>query len=353
MIYLTTGANGAGKTLNTLKHVREKQLSENRPVFYNGFAMRVDKAREFGWQSFDPKDWQALPDGSILILDECQNDFPVRGASAPIPEYVRALSEHRRRGFDLFMITQHPQNIDLFVRRLIGSPGWHRHLKRTFGADLVSQLEWTSVNPACEKPSSGKDGKVSMVPYPKEVYQWYDSAVIHTGKKSIPKQVYVLGICVLLVPLLIWAAVSSVISPKTLPSASSVSSSALSSLPPLPPPSQSGLTPSDYVDTFAPRVVGLAHTAPRYGDITKPTVAPYPAACIKMRDRCSCYTQQATPLATTPEICIAVVKGGYFMDWLASDSAPARPVGGLSAVSVPLPPPGVAVASVAVQGLPR
>ena len=36
MLYLISGANGAGKTLNTLKWVRERQLKENRPVCHNG-----------------------------------------------------------------------------------------------------------------------------------------------------------------------------------------------------------------------------------------------------------------------------------------------------------------------------
>ena len=36
MLYLISGANGAGKTLNTLKWVRERQLNENRPVCHIG-----------------------------------------------------------------------------------------------------------------------------------------------------------------------------------------------------------------------------------------------------------------------------------------------------------------------------
>ncbi len=63
MIYLTTGANGAGKTLNTLKFVREKQVAEGRTVYYNGFDMLPEKAAEFGWLKFDPRLWQSLPDG--------------------------------------------------------------------------------------------------------------------------------------------------------------------------------------------------------------------------------------------------------------------------------------------------
>ncbi|CAN7485653.1 zonular occludens toxin domain-containing protein [Acidovorax sp. LjRoot74] len=77
MIYLTTGGNGAGKTLFTLKDVREQQLKENRPVYFHGFKAK-QVLLDWGWQEFDPKRWQDLPDGSICVMDECQNEFPAK-----------------------------------------------------------------------------------------------------------------------------------------------------------------------------------------------------------------------------------------------------------------------------------
>lgn len=316
MIYLTTGANGAGKTLNTLKAVREKQVAEGRTVYYNGFAMRPEKAKEFGWLPFDPRKWQDLPDGAILIVDECQNEFPVRPSSAAVPEYVRALSEHRRRGFDFYMITQHPQNIDMFVRRLIGSPGWHRHLKRAFGSDMVSVLEWSAVNGNCEKNGAGNSARVSMVPYPKEVYQWYDSATLHTAKKSIPKQVYVLGALVVVIPVMMYFAYNRLTSIGKPPVVATPSGSMSA-----PGQNQASpkrdipLTPAEYVASYQPRLAGFPNTAPRYDEVTKPVDAPYPAACIANATRCQCYTQQGTKLDTPEATCKQIVKGGYFVDW--------------------------------------
>lgn len=316
MIYLTSGANGAGKTLNTLKAVREKQVAEGRSVYYNGFAMKPEKALEFGWLEFDPKKWQELPDGAILICDECQNEFPVRPSSEKLPEYVRGLSEHRRRGFDFFMITQHPQNIDMFVRRLIGSPGYHRHLKRTFGANMVSVLEWNAVNGNCEKDGAGKSARVSMVPFPKEVFEWYDSATLHTAKRSIPKQVYVLGVLALVIPAMFYFAFQKVTANATL------------HVPPVVPgapgpvgqqvgarPDVAVQTPAEYAASYTPRIEGLAYTAARYDEQTKPITAPYPAACINMGKRCECYTQQGTKLPVPMAICSQIVAGGFFMDW--------------------------------------
>lgn len=315
MIYLTTGANGAGKTLNTLQMVRKKQVEEGRSVYFNGFAMDAQKAKEFGWLEFNPKEWQKLPDGAILICDECQNEFPVRGASAPVPEYVRALSEHRRRGFDFFMVTQHPQNIDMFVRRLIGSPGWHRHLKRAFGTDMVSQLEWSAVEAGCEKTGSGKSARVTMVPFPKEVYAWYASASLHTGKRSIPRQVYVIALAFLLVPLMGYFAYSRLTNPKVPTVPGGQSAAALGAPGSGAPAKAAPMTTNELVASFQPRLDGLPQTAPRYDEVTKPTIAPYPAACVSMGERCDCYTQQGTALVTPKDLCENIVKRGYFVDW--------------------------------------
>ena len=274
MLHLITGANGAGKTLNTLKWVRERQLKENRAVYYNG---RFEMVADFGWEKFEFKDWQKLPDGAIIFVDECHNDLPVRGSSAPVPEHVRMLAEHRRRGFDFYLITQHPQNLDLFVRRLIGSPGWHRHLKRTFGADLVSCLEWSAVNGNCEKSGAGKDAKVSMVAFPKEVYDWYKSASLHTGKKAIPKQVWLLGFLALLIPAMIWFAYSALMKPAR--AVQDKQTPAVTALQPGYTPrsdEKRALTPAEYAESFQPRIEGLPHTAARYDAVQQPVTAPKP-----------------------------------------------------------------------------
>lgn len=356
MIYLVTGANGAGKTLNTLKWVRDQSVKENRPVYYNG---RFEMVAEFGWIKFDFADWLTLPDGSICLVDECHNDLPVRGNAAPVPEAVRMLAEHRRRGFDFYLITQHPQNIDLFVRRLIGPPGWHRHLKRTFGVDMVSCLEWSAVNSNCEKTGAGKDAKVSMIPFPKEVYAWYKSAMLHTGKKSIPKQVYFLGFALLAVPVMGWFAFSAlmpkppvVVAPGGKTATFTVSPSRSAAGP---------LTPAEYVQSYVPRVEGFAMSASRYDALSVPVQAPKPAACITGKRpgqktvSCECYTQQATRLIVPAAMCLQIAVNGWFDDTLPpSDhrSDGAAPVPTKTAVSAPVASGGVFPSAVPAVALP-
>lgn len=315
MIYLTTGANGAGKTLFTLRDVREKQVKESRPVAYNG---RFDLVADFGWKKIDFKDWEAEPDGTIFFVDECHNDMPVRAGqkAGDVPSYIRALGEHRKRGFDFFLITQHPLNIDTFVRRLVGPPGWHRHIKRTMGASSMSSiLTWTAVNERCEKEGAGATADVKTASFPKEVYSWYQSAQLHTGKLRIPKQFFVIVACLLLVPVLGWMAWRSL-------SASVVGHKADQVQPGVAAPAGAPvqrdgskvLTASEYVANYRPRVPGLMYSAPAYDDLTKPKRVPVPAACLESRESgCKCYTQDATPYPVAQDLCRGFAQHGVFL----------------------------------------
>lgn len=319
MLHLITGTNGAGKTLNTLKWVMERATKEGRPVAHNGRFTPAAGGPLANWKQIEFKDWQDEPDGTIFIIDECHNDLPNRPTSQAVPECVKMLAEHRRRGFDFYLITQHPANIDSFVRRLIGSPGWHRHLKRIWGQDLVSCLEWDAVNLNCEKPGSSKStGTSTTIKFPKEVYSWYESASLHTNKKKVPKMAIFFLLAVIV------AAVFSYISfgrvaeisgadeaPSGLPKGVTVSAADAGSQ-----GKRAPMTASEYVDSFTPRLPGFPHTATRYDGVTEPTVAPYPAACVAMASKgCHCYSQQGTKLFVTDYVCKQIVQNGYFVDW--------------------------------------
>jgi zona occludens toxin len=318
MIYLRTGSNGSCKTLFTLADVRKLQLETGRPVCINQrFKMNEAKRLEFGWNVIDFKDWQAEPDGTIFLIDECHNDLPVRPSSQAVPDPIRMLAEHRSRGFDFYLLTQHPMNIDGFVRKLIGAPGWHQHLKRAMGGTNVTRvLQWDAVNTNCEKDGSGKSAQISTRTQPKEVYEWYDSASLHTAKVRIPKQVYILALCALLVPALFWFGLQKL--------KGNATPQAVASTPfaPVKPATQaartdgkSEMTPVEYLSAYTPRIPGLPHTAPRYDEVTKPTTAPFPAACVQMGNRCDCFTQQGTKLPTDAGLCGQIVRNGFFQDW--------------------------------------
>lgn len=340
MIYLTTGGNGAGKTLFTLYDVRAAQLKENRPVYYHGFEP-LQPIIDFGWLPFEPEKWQDLPDGSICIFDECQNEFPAKLPGA-VPDFINAIAQFRRkRGFDFYLITPHPSLIHVNVRRLIETPSWHRHMKRPAAGDMCSELRWSTANLNCEKPNASASGQVSMRAYPKEVYKWYKSATLHTVKRQIPKQLYVLGACLIGLPVLGWYALQSIgditkkasIAPAASSQAQGSNGSAAGGTGPVPDGPQSA---ADYIAGYTPRLEGLPHTASRYDEVTKPTTAPYPAACVQMAKRCECYTQQGTKLPTPGELCKQIVANGYFMDWSPNQQGSAAVRGEDPRTSAPL-----------------
>lgn len=341
MIYLRTGANGAGKTLLTLRDVREKSLKESRPVYYNG---RFNMVADFGWVKIEAKDWESVPDGAIFLFDECHNDFPIR-TGKDIPRYVSQMAEHRVRGFDFFLITQHPMNIDAFIRRLIGSPGWHQHLKRASGAALVSVIEWPAVNDAPQKNGSGASGSTRMVTYPREVYDWYVSTSLDTAKVKIPFQLKLLAVCAVLIPVMGyygWRAMQ----PKNVVAPGVINAPGQPALGQTSSAVKAPATAAEYVQSFVPRIQGVAFSAPRYDELTKPVNVPYPAACVQSKTRCLCYSQQATPLAVPVSLCAQIVAGGFFNDWQAAVQA------AITGKSVQDRPVVVAAASVEPVALP-
>jgi zona occludens toxin len=220
------------------------------------------------------------------------------------------------------MITPHPSMINLNIRRLVESPSWHRHFKRTAGAAMVSELKFNFVEMKCEQPGAGARGVVTMRAYPKEVYQWYESASLHTGKVRIPKQVWMLAACALLVPAMGYFAYTKLMHnvTKGAKPAATVEGVALGQAMPTEPQRErpQKLTVDEYLAERTPRLAAFPHTSPAYDSVTAPTEAPYPAACVQMGDKCKCYTQQATLLQINASICAQIVREGFFMDWKSS-----------------------------------
>ncbi len=330
MIFFLTGGMGAGKTLNALKQVRDLQLQTGRPVCYTARIELMGPALDFGWKQIEFKEWEKEPDGTIFLIDEAHKDLPVRGGIGAPPSYVQNLAEHRHHGYDFFLVTQHPKNVDSFVRRLVGNPGWHKHLKRRAGAPLVTVLKWDSVYENCEKNSSGDSAEISHVAYPKEVFGWYKSATIHTAKFKLPKSFWMFIGGLVVVAVLLFSAyrymrgddkTKDAKKDKETPSLlDAVTGSVLPKPAHAPESEKRTLTASEYVATHVPRIEGLPHTAPRYDELTKPRQVPYPAACLQMGRRCTCFSQQATPLDVSAEICQQIVAKGVYLDFLPTEA---------------------------------
>lgn len=304
MIEQVTGLPGAGKTLITLTRVKALAEKENRPVYYNGIT-----DLKLPWIELDKgEDWHKVPPGSIVVIDEAQRVFRPRGTGSHVPEHVAKLETHRHLGIDLFLITQHPMLLDTNVRRLVGR---HMHTVRAFGAKFATLHEWPQVKENCDK--SRADSIEHKWFYPAKAFDWYKSAELHTHKRRFPARLLVL----LMVPLVLAAAIYGFYRWQT--GTESRTKDAIKKSTGIdakgPPPGLN--TPKvDYVESFAPRVAGLAYTAPVYDEVTKPVRAPYPAACVDLPSKgCRCYTQQATRLDVPISLCKQIVATGFFMAW--------------------------------------
>jgi hypothetical protein len=316
MIYLITGLPGNGKTLYTLWHVKDRAEKENRPVFYSG----IQELNIPEWHELDkPEEWYDLPAGAIIVIDEAQSVFRPRPGRGEPPVHVSKLETHRHDGHDLYLITQHPALIDQNVRRLTGV---HRHIVRTFGLNRAVIHEWGEVRLDCERRRT--DSSKTNWNYPRNVYSLYKSAEVHTHRRSLPKQVWYLLICLLLLGSLsfyLYGRGKKLTSPDaadqiglTVPASAEMGN--LSALETHERGQIQVMTPDEYIASYEPRIPGLPHTAPRYDALTEPTDAPYPVGCFVVENKhCRCVTQQGTPFKSTPEFCLNVVENGFFKDW--------------------------------------
>lgn len=195
MFYLITGTPGAGKTLLT---IAELSKVTDRKIYYHDINLTDFGREKLGWTPIDQIGiikWRELPPNSIVLIDECHKIFPVRSAKDRPQEWVEALAEHRHLGIDFYLLTQHPMDIDVFVRRRIYQ---HIHYKRQFGYESCSCFRWEGLGDPDDKWRV-KDASVKRISYPKEFYEYYISSQKHTVKKEVPKQFWYMFLGVLIV----------------------------------------------------------------------------------------------------------------------------------------------------------
>jgi zona occludens toxin len=308
MISLTSGLPGAGKTLWTIAHVEALRKKENREVFYHGI-----KDLTLPWTHLeDPKKWFECPPGAIIVIDEAQHHFPLRGSSQAKPPHVERTATHRHDGHDIFLISQHPGKIDSAVRKDIEV---HRHLMRKFGSNFAGVHQWQGVRETCDK--TRKDSVSSTWRYPKEAFTWYKSAEVHTHKLKVPTPIIV-AVCIILGIGVFWYLFLGKLSrgeafgaPGKPQGGDQVAAAAAPGR-----HQERPKTPQEYLADITPRIDGLQHTAPVYDGLTKPVRVPVPAACIQWAGKgCKCFTQTGTPYPTTEQICTQIVKDGVFLDF--------------------------------------
>lgn len=196
MIELRTGLPRNGKTLSMVVELallqagwdavkRDNKGSGGRAVYtnINGLALphlpipvKGEQLSREGLKTLVP-DWDAIPDGSLVIFDEAQEWFPPRSTQMQAPAHVAFLSVHGHRGLDLVFITQHPKLVDFALRALVGK---HKHYRRVFGFNKAAVYEWD----ACSDNLGGmKNATMGYFQFPKSGFGLYTSASEHTPQK--------------------------------------------------------------------------------------------------------------------------------------------------------------------------
>lgn len=189
MIELRSGVPGSGKTLSMVQALSNlleswnKNPEEGRPIFVHGISdlalshsplPLITPSGASIHRMVAVPDWDSMPDGSLVIVDECQSLFPPRSSQTSAPAHVAWLNTHRHRGFDIWLTTQHPKLIDFSVRALVGK---HLHFRRLFGSSRAACYEWDG----CSDNLAGmKDSVMTFFKFPKDAFKFYKSAEIHT-----------------------------------------------------------------------------------------------------------------------------------------------------------------------------
>lgn len=327
MIYGITGLPGNGKTLYAISWIKEKAEKEGRPVFYAGI-----KGLTLPWTEIDPLKWFDCPANSIVVIDECQRFFGVRARGSTVPPHAQQLETHRHLGIDLVLITQSPMLLDNHDRSLIGT---HFHVVRNFGLNRATVYEFQQCKDNVLK--SRADGIRHEWRYPKEAFQWYQSAEVHTHKARIPMRVWLLLSLPFVIGLLCWfiyvrwqAKIEGTDGPVTAKASETRKLGGGSSQEPA---QASGkrknepMTRDEYIASMQPRIPGLEYTAPAYDEVTKPEVAPYPAAAVVSKSKgCRAYSQQGTRLAVPDDLCRSIAEKGFFVAWRMPEPRTAPPV---------------------------
>lgn len=180
MIYIYTGAPGAGKTMCLIAHAVERGRTEKRPVYVSGIP---GLSGEGIFPLDDPKAWTDCPDNSIVIIDEAQRIWGTRLARDAIPESLRALETHRHRGIDLYCATQSINMLDVHLRRLCGV---HRHLVRVFGLRASTVYEWDEACDDTRDHHARRQSRRSRFKFSKKYFRQYKSMTMDTAQSRVP-----------------------------------------------------------------------------------------------------------------------------------------------------------------------
>ena len=328
MIYLFTGNMGTGKTsrvvsmiLNNEDGLFKMKLEDgtevDRPLYFchiDGLDKRKFNAHELTEEQIMSAPLRdVIPEGAVLIVDEAHYTYPVRAAGRPVPPYIQELTELRHPGHTVILMTQHPSQLDIFVRNLVSK---HVHLERK--AIGMKQYSWYKCVTSLDNPAGVSGVEVASWKPPKEAFKYYKSASQHQKfKKKVPWAVWAL---IAIIGFVGWksfgmfqiyskatggqieqeAQKESVVQ-QTMKEQTASSETATFE-------HSKNLKPED----FTPTLPEKPESKPIYNDVRQVKTFEQIAGCIDGgKSDCTCYSQQGTPLKEiTKAMCKDYAKNG-------------------------------------------
>ncbi|UOO89234.1 zonular occludens toxin domain-containing protein [Vitreoscilla massiliensis] len=267
---------------------------------------------------------ELFPDGSLIVVDECHYVYPVRSSARAVPEYVSKLTELRHQGHTLIIMTQHPANIDIYVRNLVSR---HIHVARKQATTRL--YEWNECMVNLSKQSLA-DATQRLYKPPKNAFKYYKSSSIHIKhKRRVSPVIYVLMVGILFIAYSFYHLSNRAkqdiggidTSPKTeldaqmasdvLPNATKqgVQDNRAVSNNDTPQAGQS-LKPTDFVPTIPEK----PESKPLYDGIRQPKTFEQVKGVMISKGKCTAYSQQGTVVNVSDVFCKKWAKEGLPFD---------------------------------------
>lgn len=311
-ISLLTGLPGSGKSLRIVQAIRH--LMDKGAHVYVCNINGISVPGTTPWE--DPSDWQNLPTGAILFVDEAQEYFPARRGGDPAL-HIKAMSTIRHVGVRLVLATQQPNYLDTYLRGLVG---YHEHLLRQNGKQKTFIFRNSQVieEVRAALPRIKKLYDYEVWKQPTDCFKYYKSAEVHTMKYQMPalvkRALMILPIAVLLGggawyavfrdSSLAKAAPAEVEAPSSTAPGSAGAAGASSS--------NAGkgraLTAEGYVASITPLVQDVPWSAPAYLD--RPVVSDPHTFCMSTETSCRCVSEQMTRVAVAEDVCRDIARWG-------------------------------------------
>ena len=276
---------------------------------------------------------ELFPDGSLIVVDECHYVYPVRSSARAVPDYVSKLTELRHQGHTLIIMTQHPANIDIYVRNLVSR---HIHVARKQATTRL--YEWNECMVNLSKQSLA-DATQRLYRPPKNAFKYYKSSSIHIKhKRRISPMVYVLFFCIISIAFIIYrfsgknepeqpinvtpqTQIDAQMASDVLPNAtqSSMDTTSIGANNDTPQAGQS-LKPTDFVPTIPEK----PESKPLYDGIRQPKTFEQVKGVMISKGKCTAYSQQGTVVNVSDVFCKKWAKDGLPFDPYRDPIQPAQ-----------------------------